>query len=252
MNEWEKRKDYKSEERKMMTWTFSSQFLLFSILSSSCFLMSSLLPFFPPFTLVLPSPPFSSLHPSLCLGALEVDSNECCDRSQQVISFLTLLTEDSSPRSLHLDGGMEKEGEKAFHFSSIFTLSLFLSFILLFESPHSPHLHLYCVFFIPLNHFISFLYLHPASSLFPPSLSSFIWVIIPVVFAFFFPICNHLLLCPSIFSSFPLSLSFYSCLSLLFSFLAAYRKDETLCSSPYTTLFLSIRLSPIPPSGSGQ
>jgi len=36
--------------------------------------------------------------------------NESCDRLEQVISFLTQLTRDSSPRFLH--GDMEKERKK--------------------------------------------------------------------------------------------------------------------------------------------
>lgn len=84
-----------------------------------------------------------------------MDSNECCDRLQQVIGFLTLLTGDSSPCSLHLDGGIKKEREKregerkrtifpSFVFTvtmhSVFFLHLFIPFLPVFFNflPLSP------------------------------------------------------------------------------------------------------------------
>lgn len=84
-----------------------------------------------------PFPLFSSLHPSLCLRALEVDINECCDRLQQVISFLTLLTGDGSPRSSGWrDGGTAwrwRRDRESLPFSYFFVFLLF--FIYFFCHP---------------------------------------------------------------------------------------------------------------------
>lgn len=96
----------------------------------------------------LPFPLFSSLHPPLCLRASEVDINECCDRLQQVISFLTPLAGDSSPRSSGWrDGGTargKRRDRESLPFSYFFFFLLFFffcqpaAFLYFFFNPFSP------------------------------------------------------------------------------------------------------------------
>lgn len=104
-------------------------------------LPTSLLPCYSP---ALPT----LLNPTLSPCVLEVDGNECCDRLQQVISFLTLLTGDSPSRSLVPWINSWKRGREGWGRERISPSSSAFSFVWIIQSFKLSHLSL-PVLFVP-------------------------------------------------------------------------------------------------------
>lgn len=182
---------------------------------------------------------------------------------QQVISFLTLRTGDSSPCSLHLDGGMKKKRQKRkeraqltifpfFHLHPVFFLHLSIPFLPLFSNlliflPSLP-LFLLCSL-LPLNFLLlssplstkSLSSSYPLFLLSPPF--SLIWS--SVCPSFLLPLCLSLYVSHPNIHVFSLSRTFlpFSFLPLL-TISCLFRRMKSSpslapCSFPYLTVSLS-------------